>query len=74
MELLDSIESNYKREPAKVKLYDNKIVDASVYTISEEKRSVNGLIILQVKDILISWLEEHFIMESNNHMSIGFFL
>jgi hypothetical protein len=43
MELLDSIESNYKREPAKVKLYDDKIVDASVYTISEEKRSVNGI-------------------------------
>ena len=43
MELLDSIESVYKREPAKVKLYDDKIVDASVYTIPEEKRSVNGI-------------------------------
>lgn len=39
MELLDSIEVNYKREPAKVKLYDGTIIDASVYTLPEDKRN-----------------------------------
>ena len=32
MEILDKIESAYSRAPAKVKLYDEKIVDATVYT------------------------------------------
>jgi hypothetical protein len=32
MEKLDKIESNYTRVLAKVKLYDDSIVEASVYT------------------------------------------
>ena len=32
MEILDKIESLYTRVPAKVKLYDGQIVEASVYT------------------------------------------
>ena len=32
MEILDKIELNYSRSPAKVKLYDGSIIDATVYT------------------------------------------
>ena len=39
MELLDSIEASYKREPAKVRLYDGTYIDASVYTLPEERRN-----------------------------------
>ena len=43
MVLLDSIESLYLRKPARVKLYDNSIINASVYTMPANKNDIVGI-------------------------------
>ena len=41
MHILDKIEINYTRQAAKIKLYDNTIVEATVYTRLNENNKAS---------------------------------